>query len=55
MYLKYAQSLVKQYDRNGDGVLTAEEWKGMSSKYQSADANHDGKITVDEVLEATKR
>ena len=38
------------FDRNGDGVLTADELPArMQNLFTRADANHDGKLTRDEV------
>ncbi len=50
MYVRYAQSLMKKYDRNGDGALTEDEWKNMSNNPQAADADHNGKVTVEELV-----
>ena len=48
-----AESLVKRlmaFDRNGDGVLTSDELpERMQSLMAKADANHDGKLTPDEI------
>lgn len=45
----HAQALIKQYDKNGNYVLEKSEWQKMSKSHWSADGNHDGKITVDEM------
>jgi Ca2+-binding EF-hand superfamily protein len=48
---KYAKSLLKDYDKNGNGQLEKEEWSQMKEKYWMADKNHDGVITLDEITE----
>ncbi len=45
MYVKYAVGVIKKYDTNKDGVLTADEWKNMPNDYSSADTNKDGRLT----------
>ena len=47
----FAQSMLRRYDRNGSGVLEKEEW-GQVREAEAADANHDGKITLDELTAA---
>ena len=44
----FAQSMLKRYDQNGDGILTRDEW-GRMRDAEAADANNDGKITLDEL------
>jgi HEAT repeat protein len=48
-YVHYAKALVRKYDVNEDGVLTAEEWRGMSTEMRNnarvADTNGDGRLT----------
>lgn len=51
-YTQYAQGLVKQYDSNADGVLTAREWQEMSRDPEEADQDGDARITVDELAES---
>jgi hypothetical protein len=46
--LIYFQSVLKKSDANGDGVLTKDEWSSMSQDPTAADADADGKITVEE-------
>ena len=46
---QYAQSLVRQYDTNRNGILERDEWKNMSGDWQPADTNNDGILTVDEI------
>lgn len=47
----YARGLMKQYDKNGDGVLERDEWKAISGSPERSDANGDGRITADELYE----
>lgn len=49
-YETYARGIIARYDKNKDGVLTAEEWKSMSTQPTAADADKDGKITSDEFV-----
>lgn len=46
--LRYAERVVRQYDVNADGQLSAEEWKAMRGDPAAADLNRDGQITVAE-------
>jgi Ca2+-binding EF-hand superfamily protein len=48
-YRRYAEMLLKQYDKNHNGVLDPEEWSQMRGDWKSADLNGDGKLTVDEI------
>jgi Ca2+-binding EF-hand superfamily protein len=48
---RYAQALVRQYDRNGDGVLDAQEWQEMHGKPALADADRDGALTAEELVD----
>jgi len=48
---KYAQSLLKQYDKNKNGQLEKEEWQEIKGNIKSADKNGDGVITLDELTE----
>jgi len=42
-----------QFDRDGNGVVTRDEMHATATaKFIEADANHDGKVTVDEVRAA---
>jgi Ca2+-binding EF-hand superfamily protein len=47
---EYAKSLVKQYDRNGDNMLQPEEQKELHGRAAASDLNHDGVITIDELV-----
>lgn len=46
---EYAKSLMKQYDKNKDGVLQKDEWSQMRGNYKEADSNGDGTLTLDEI------
>ena len=48
---RYAETLVCQYDRNGDGVLDAQEWQQMHGNPAPADTDGDGVITVEEMVQ----
>ncbi len=46
--LEWAKRQIGKYDTNGDGQLTANEWKSMLVDPSAADTDGDGVITVDE-------
>ena len=46
--LDWAKGLIKRYDKNGDGVLTKDEWESMTVKPDGADLDGDGQITAEE-------
>ena len=46
---KYAESLLRDYDKNKDGMLQRDEWKEMKTEHQGADSNNDGTITLEEL------
>ena len=46
---KYAEGLLKQHDKNNDGMLQRDEWKDMKTEHQGADTNGDGTITLEEL------
>ncbi len=46
--LKFAERIINQNDQNGDGVLTASEWKSMLMNPAPADADGDGRVTAKE-------
>lgn len=48
-FKKYAESLLKQYDKSKDGYLQRDEYKEMKTEHQGADSNGDNVITVDEL------
>ncbi len=45
---RYAERLLQRYDRNGDGVLEQSEWSAMHGQPEAADADRNGKITLEE-------
>lgn len=47
---QYADSLIKRYDRNGNGALEADESKELRGGLREADANGDGVITRAEII-----
>lgn len=42
-------------DRNGDGVITREEWRGSTRAFQNRDWNNDGVLSGDEVRPGAQR
>jgi hypothetical protein len=46
---RFAEGLLRRYDRSGNGSLEKEEWSQMSERYAAADANKDSVITVEEL------
>lgn len=51
-YVKFAVGVIRKYDTNKDGVLTAEEWKDMGRDYSSGDTDADGRLTPAELATA---
>ncbi|MCA9233519.1 MAG: hypothetical protein KDA57_22965 [Planctomycetales bacterium] len=49
VYVRYATSLITEYDKNGDDVLDQTEWSRMAKSPAAADTNGDGKITPEEL------
>jgi Ca2+-binding EF-hand superfamily protein len=47
---EYAVKLVKQYDKNNDNMLQPEERKELRGHAADSDLNHDGTITIDELV-----
>ncbi|HEX8790004.1 MAG TPA: transaldolase [Polyangiaceae bacterium] len=41
--------LFRVYDMDGDGIITREEWGGSDAVFDAIDADHDGRIGVDEL------
>ena len=52
-YGTYADERFDQLDRNRDGVLTRNEWRGQSVAFNAADRNGDRVITRDEFYSVT--
>jgi Ca2+-binding EF-hand superfamily protein len=50
-YAAYAQGLVKQYDKNGDGTLDKDEAAQIKILKTNPDADGDGKVTADEIAQ----
>ena len=50
-YRKYAQGLMKQYDKNKDGRIDKEEIKDMRRPPAGADMNNDGYVTEQELAD----
>ncbi|MCE9525032.1 MAG: hypothetical protein K8R36_03145 [Planctomycetales bacterium] len=48
-YKKYAEGLLKQFDKSKDGMLQRDEWKEMKTEHQGADTDGDGVITLNEL------
>ena len=47
---KWATAVVAKNDKNGDMILQPEEQKALGSSAAVADLNHDGMITIDEIV-----
>ena len=48
-YLAFARRIIGKNDENGDGALSTEECMKMSNNPIAADANKDGKVTLEEL------
>lgn len=46
---RYAERLLRRYDKNKDGSLQPDEWAKMQGRPESADSGRDGAITLDEL------
>jgi Ca2+-binding EF-hand superfamily protein len=49
--LRYAQRVIKKYDRDGNGTLQESEWLAMPGNPRNIDANHDGTMTAEELAD----
>lgn len=47
---QYAQSLLRRYDENKNGVLERNEWQNMRGSPEKGDRNNDGVITQEELV-----
>lgn len=47
-----ADTLMKSYDTNADGKISADEWLGNKRRLQKIDVNGDGFVTAQELVEA---
>ncbi|QDU30232.1 transaldolase/EF-hand domain-containing protein [Anatilimnocola aggregata] len=48
-FRQYAESLLRQFDKNKNGILEKDEWSEMKSDHRAADSNGDSVITLDEL------
>lgn len=51
-------TIVKTWDKNGDGAVSKDEWVAAgrpAERFDIVDANHDGKVTADELAAAMAR
>jgi len=47
-YMKYAEGVIKKYDKDGNGTLTSNEWSEMSNSPEAADTDRNGQVTAAE-------
>ena len=47
---RYAREAIQRYDRNRNGVIDRDETEGMRSDPREIDRNHDGRITMEEMV-----
>jgi len=52
---KRAAHALQEMDKNGDKVITRDEWTRKAKAFDRLDSNHDGKITADELAAARGR
>lgn len=45
----------RQMDRDGNGVITPDEWTGDQQTFRNLDLNGDGRLTMDELRQARGR
>ncbi|QDU76173.1 EF hand [Bremerella volcania] len=53
-FRQYAESLLRQNDRNKNGVLEKDEWSRLRGNPADYDKNNDGKITVEELTQRSE-
>jgi EF hand len=46
---------MKKLDKNGDTVLTEDEWSASNGLFKEADADHDGSITPIEFYQLKRK
>ncbi|PHQ33640.1 HEAT repeat domain-containing protein [Rhodopirellula bahusiensis] len=47
-FLKYAETIIRRYDKDESRSLHEQEWQSMLMNPASADLNHDGHVTIEE-------
>ncbi len=52
---RWAESMIRQNDRNHNGRLEKDEWGGLRGDPKETDRNHDGVITLDEMTARLNR
>lgn len=52
---RYAEAIVRRYDQNGDGTVSADEWARMQGQPAAIDRDGDGRLTVAEFIEHIQR
>jgi len=48
---RFAEAMMRQADRNGNGRLEPDEWNERWGDFREADRNHDGAVTADELAQ----
>src|SRR5262249_17355453 len=51
----HEQMRVQDMDRNGDGVITRDEWRGTDRAFRDLDWNNDGVLSGDEIRYGNSR
>jgi len=49
-----AESRFKRLDKNNDGRISRDEWRGQARAFDRLDRNHDGVLTPDELSQAAR-